>query len=179
MNHARKNMLAKIRQALQRDILSHEQQTILATRMAHHPRGILPAIQQDYLALFINKAKQAHASVETIHSLRDHTYIPSDQVSVTHCLCGIAETGTLVLLSSPDSPTTLNFLPEMHIVLLSKKNIVGYYEEAWDLIRQQQHLPRLINFITGPSCTGDLEQTLQIGVHGPKQLHILIYNEES
>lgn len=100
----------------------------------------------------------------------------NDGVSLTTCFCGVAETGTLVLLSSPESPTTLNFLPETHIVLLDEKNIVGHYEDAWDLIRSSHLSPRTVNFITGPSRTGDIEQTIQMGIHGPKQLYILLYS---
>ncbi|EKD55173.1 MAG: hypothetical protein ACD_60C00025G0070 [uncultured bacterium] len=101
----------------------------------------------------------------------------SDKASLTHSFCGVAETGTLVLLSSEQSPTTLNFLPEIHIVLLSLNKIVGYYENAWDLIRAEKNMPRTVNFITGPSRTADIEQTVQIGIHGPKQLYILLYEE--
>lgn len=99
----------------------------------------------------------------------------TDLVSVTHSFCGVAETGTLVLLSSETSPTTLNFLPETHFVLLSTKNIVAYYEDAWNRIRRSGLDPRIVNFITGPSRTADIEQTVQIGMHGPKQLCILLY----
>ncbi len=99
----------------------------------------------------------------------------SDEISVTHALCGVAETGTLVLLSSKESPTTLNFLPPIHVVLLNAKNIVSHYEDALDLI---SHTPRTINFISGPSRTSDIEQTAQFGAHGPKQLYVLIYQEE-
>jgi len=99
----------------------------------------------------------------------------ADKVSLTPCLCGVAETGTLVLLSSHNSPTTLNFLPALHIALLDRKSIVRYYEEAWDLIRTRDLLPRMVNFITGPSRTADIEQTVQIGVHGPKQVFIILY----
>lgn len=98
-----------------------------------------------------------------------------DKISLTTCLCGVAETGTLVMSSSVDSPTTLNFLPEIHVVLLNEKSIVPFYEDAWDLIREQKNNSRTINFITGPSRTGDIEQTVQVGIHGPKQLYVLIY----
>jgi len=103
----------------------------------------------------------------------------NDQVSVTKCLCGVAETGTLVLISSQQSPTTLNFLPAVHIVLLATEDIVSYYEDAWDLIRAMSHLPRTVNFITGPSRTGDIEQKIQVGIHGPKKLCILLYKKDS
>lgn len=98
-----------------------------------------------------------------------------DKVSVTSAFAGVAETGTLVLLSGPHSPTTLNFLPETHIVVLRADRIVGTYEDAWDLLRiQRSTLPRVVNYITGPSRSGDIEQTMQLGAHGPLRLHIAL-----
>ena len=56
---------------------------------------------------------------------------PADEVSIAHAFAGVAETGTLILCSGPDNPTTLNFLPETHIVVLEAGDLVGTYEEAW------------------------------------------------
>lgn len=98
-----------------------------------------------------------------------------DQVSVTTAFAGIAETGTLLLCSGPDSPTTLNFLPDIHIVLLPAARMVGSYEDGWDLLRAEgKTIPRTINYITGPSRSGDIEQTMQLGAHGPLRLHIVL-----
>ncbi len=98
-----------------------------------------------------------------------------DKVSITIAFAGIAETGTLLLRSGPDWPTTLNFLADTHIVLLPAKRIVGSYEDGWDLLRATgETMPRTINYITGPSRSGDIEQTMQIGAHGPLRLHIVI-----
>jgi L-lactate dehydrogenase complex protein LldG len=101
-----------------------------------------------------------------------------DEVSVTSAAMGFAETGTLMLLSSRDRPSTLNFLPETHIVILRSEDITGSYEEGWELLRGQEdgrfEMPRTVNFITGPSRTGDIEQTMQLGAHGPRRLHIVI-----
>ena len=100
-----------------------------------------------------------------------------DQVSVTGAFAGVAETGTLVLLSGPDSPTTLNFMPDAHIVVFPVDRIVGTYEEVWARIRSRFDsgtLPRAVNWITGPSSTGDIEQTLLLGAHGPRLLHVLL-----
>lgn len=101
-----------------------------------------------------------------------------DEVSVTAAFAGIAETGTLLLHSGPASPTTLNFLPDNHIVVLRASQIVGPYEDAWDALRQAGALPRAVNFITGPSRTGDIEQTLMLGAHGPRRLHIILVEDE-
>lgn len=101
----------------------------------------------------------------------------SDLSSVTGAVAGIAETGTLMLASGPGSPTTLNFLPDNHIVVLRADQIVGPYEDAWDRLRAEGPMPRTVNFITGPSRTGDIEQKIQLGAHGPRRLHIILVGE--
>ena len=101
-----------------------------------------------------------------------------DEVSVTAAFAGVAETGTLLLHSGPASPTTLNFLPDNHIVVLRASQIVGAYEDAWDRLRAVGALPRTVNMITGPSRTGDIEQTIMLGAHGPRRLHIVLVEDE-
>lgn len=100
-----------------------------------------------------------------------------DAVAVSHALAGIAETGTLVLTSGQDNPTTLNFLPDTHIVVLRGANIAGDYEAVWSKLRRTHGkgvMPRTVNYVTGPSRSADIEQKLQLGAHGPRRLHILI-----
>ena len=98
-----------------------------------------------------------------------------DRVSVTGAFAGIAESGTLVLLSGPESPTTLNFLPDDHIVVLRSDRIVTYMEDVWTRLRKERGgLPRTVNFITGPSKTADVEQTIQEGAHGPRRLRVIL-----
>lgn len=98
-----------------------------------------------------------------------------DLVGITGAFCAVAETGTLVLCSSPESPATVSLLPETHIALVPAARIVAGMEEAWALIRAELGaLPRAVNFISGPSRTGDIEQTLVLGAHGPYRVHILI-----
>ena len=99
--------------------------------------------------------------------------LPDDKLSVTGAFAGVAETGSLVLLSSENSPTTLNFLPEAHIVVLFAQDIVAHIEDVWPRLREIP-TPRTVNFITGPSRTADIEQTLQLGAHGPKKLHVIL-----
>jgi len=97
-----------------------------------------------------------------------------DLVSVTPCLAAIAETGTLVLLSGPASPTTLNFLPDDHIVVVKAEQLVAHAEDVWPQLRElPDGLPRTVNLISGPSKTADVEQTLQLGAHGPRRLHVI------
>jgi len=104
----------------------------------------------------------------------------TDETSLTVADSGIAETGTLLLSSGPATPTTLNFVPPTHIVVLRRDHVVASYEDAWDRLRAMSAgsgQPRVANFITGPSRTGDIEQKIEIGVHGPLRLHILLVGE--
>ena len=79
-------------------------------------------------------------------------------------------------MSGPDNPTTLNFLPEHHVVVVSAKDIAGNYETVWDALRKKfgAELPRTVNWITGPSRSADIEQVHLHGAHGPKGLHVLV-----
>lgn len=104
----------------------------------------------------------------------------SDQVSVTGAFAGIAETGTVVMASGPDHPVTLNLLPDTHVVVLREADIVGGYEDVWQRLRARygrDRMPRTVNTITGPSRTGDIEQTIELGAHGPRRMHILVVRD--
>jgi L-lactate dehydrogenase complex protein LldG len=99
----------------------------------------------------------------------------SDAVGVTGAFCGIAETGTLVTLSGPQTPAATSLLPETHIAVVAAGRIVRGMEEAWQLMRDEVgHLPRAVSFISGPSRTADIEQTVTLGAHGPYRVHIVL-----
>ncbi len=113
-------------------------------------------------------------------ALRRGRATASDPVSVTGAFAGIAETGTLVMTSGPDHPVTLNLLPDTHVVVLRETDIVGGYEDVWERLRARygkDRMPRTVNTITGPSRTGDIEQTIELGAHGPRRMHILVVRE--
>ncbi len=107
-----------------------------------------------------------------------------DMVSVTGCFAAIAESGTLMLTSGAEHPSTLNFLPDTHVVVVRADQVVGTYEDAWAKLRERQKerggadgggaLPRTVNLVTGPSRTGDIELRLQLGAHGPRRLHLVV-----
>lgn len=106
--------------------------------------------------------------------------MPEDAVSLSRAVAGAAETGTLVFTSGPDNPSTLNFLPETHFAVLLAKDLAGSYEEAWARLRSiygRGHLPQTVNFVSGPSATADIEQTLIRGAHGPKRLVVFIVSD--
>lgn len=113
---------------------------------------------------------------------------PFDEVGISLAYRAVAETGTLVMLAGEATPTTINFLPETEIVILPADRVVGCYEDALLPLRApapsgngtdgaKHTLPRVVNFITGPSRSADIEQTLQLGAHGPRRLHIVIVDD--
>ena len=83
----------------------------------------------------------------------------------------------LALVSGPANPTTLNFLPDNHFVVVFADDLVGDYESVFAKLRAAYGAgaaPRTLNFITGPSRSADIEQTLLLGAHGPRRLHIVV-----
>ncbi len=98
-----------------------------------------------------------------------------DLVGITGAFTGIAETGTLMLLSGVQTPATVSLLPETHIAVLESGRIVATIEQAWDRLRAERGaLPRAVNFISGPSRTADIEQTVTLGAHGPYRVLIIV-----
>ncbi len=103
-----------------------------------------------------------------------------DLNAVSHAFGGVAETGTLAMISGPENPSTLNFLPDNHIIVVSAKDIASDYESVWNRVRfsfGKGGMPRTVNWITGPSRSGDIEQTLLLGAHGPRRLHVIVVRE--
>lgn len=101
----------------------------------------------------------------------------SQLASISYSFGAVAESGTLVMVSGAGNPTTLNFLPDHHLVVVDEKDIAGDYETVWDKIRERfgaNGMPRAVNWITGPSRSGDIEQTHLLGAHGPRSLHVLV-----
>ncbi len=107
---------------------------------------------------------------------------PSDGAGVAVAKMVVGETGTLVLLSGPHSPVTINFLPDVHIVVLFSEDILPTHEDVWDKIRTDNSgdviMPRTVNWITGPSRTADIEQSILLGAHGPRRLVILLIDDK-
>ena len=105
-----------------------------------------------------------------------------DMVGVSPAFAGIAETGTLMMASGAETPSTVNFLPENHIAILKMSRMKGSYEEAWDSLREamgDKGMPRTVNLISGPSRTADIEQRLIMGAHGPKRLYVILVADGS
>ena len=101
----------------------------------------------------------------------------NDETGLSHAIAGIAETGTLALVSGADNPVTLNYVPETHIIVVEDKDLVGGYEDVWPKVRVRfgtGQMPRTVNFVSGPSRTGDIGGQLVMGAHGPRRLCVIV-----
>lgn len=144
------------------------------------PNAIAAYLQQ------INAAKQAIAwpTLEKLSwadaGLQVEFRVPKneDLVGITDCFCAVAETGSLMLLSGSDTFISASLLPETHIAIVPASRIVRAMEDAFALARAEcRVLPRTTTFISGPSRTGDIEQTIVLGAHGPYRVHVIIVQQ--
>lgn len=111
---------------------------------------------------------------ETMNA-RQGSVMDSDLSSVSVATAAIAETGSVVMTSSKDTPTEANFLPDNFICVVEKTTLLAHMEDLWAMQRQQHDTPpAVINIISGPSRTADVEQTIQLGAHGPRRMHVII-----
>jgi len=98
-----------------------------------------------------------------------------DRLGITGAFCAIAETGTLVFTTGADTPTASALLPDTHVAVVRADRVVAGMEEAFALVRAATGgMPRAMNMISGPSRTGDIEQTIVLGAHGPYRVHLLL-----
>jgi L-lactate dehydrogenase complex protein LldG len=179
----------------------------------HHQRGPIPALEQDVVKLFGERAVMLASDLARAGTMSEVPGLVArylrerdlpmqgvswpamasldwpgagieieprasrgdDLVGITGAFLGIAETGTLMLLSGAQTPATVSLLPETHIAVVEAGRIVATMEQAWDRLRVERGaLPRAVNFISGPSRTADIEQTVTLGAHGPYRVMIII-----
>lgn len=90
---------------------------------------------------------------------------------ISHAAYGLADTGSVVLLSS-DEPRSRSLLPWRHVTVVRAESIVGGLEELFEALGTD--LPSSVAIVTGPSRSADIEQKLAVGVHGPGEVHVVI-----
>lgn len=149
-----------------------------------------PAEAREYVAGLV-KGKRAVASNSSV--LRDCGITTLDEVTCAgtdkttlRALCaesdigissadyGLADTGTLVMLSSHQEPRMISLLPPVHIAIVPESRIIGNLDELLTILPTPADLSSSMVLITGPSRTGDIEQILVRGVHGPGELHVVV-----
>lgn len=152
---------------------------VAATAARIESIAALPGAVAGYLrqrALPTSVALQPHPLLRSLDwsGFEVHESVAPDEVAaVGVARWGIAETGSLVFHSGPDSPVLANFLPLHHIVALRSADIVAYLED-YAAAAAGQPVPRNVNLITGASGTTDIEGSLVLGAHGPRYLHVVL-----
>lgn len=146
------------------------------------PSSVTEFLRRHNLPLTVRRGDDARLAAVPWERERtlELTVGPSDGqqlASVSYAFGAVAETGTLVLASGADNPTTLNFLPDNHIVVVDANDVAADFESVFARLRArygERQLPRVVNMITGPSRSADIQQTLILGAHGPRRLHVII-----
>jgi L-lactate dehydrogenase complex protein LldG len=96
-------------------------------------------------------------------------------IGITEVDYAIAETGTIVLIANERQPRSVSLIPPIHIAVMKSNTILGNLDELFFLVKNSSQPTSCMTFITGPSRTADIELNLTLGVHGPKELYVLIY----
>ena len=172
-------------------LFKEQAEATLASVIEVDAYGDIPAAVADYLRQNNLPAKLRIGSDPRMEGLDwgktaiDLSHGPSDGqdlAGLNHAFAGVAETGTLVMTASPENPTTINFLPDHALVVVNADDITGDYEAMWANLRARYgkgQMPRVVNWVTGPSRSGDIEQVILLGAHGPRRVHIMIVKEKN
>lgn len=109
----------------------------------------------------------------------DEANLHGMDAGITYCEYLIARLGSIMVSSKQPSGRRLNVFPESHIVIAYSSQLVPDIKDALKKMQEKYHnnLPSLITVITGPSRTADIEKTLVMGAHGPKQLYLFLIDE--
>lgn len=126
------------------------------------------------------KLKQLDWSALTQINVRCGIFTDDDTVTVSHAAGAIADHGALVLASSQECPTTLAFLPDIHLVVVNAGDIAATLQHALSKFSSSsgRDMPRAINIIAGASRTADIGGKIVQGAHGPHTVGTVIYDAE-
>lgn len=170
---ARIALFTEMAEAVQTEVQRLDSFAEIATATAHYLRR--HNLPQKLVAAPDPLLDAAGWEKQPLLRVRRGNATPEDAVGMTLAFAGIAETGTLMLVSAPERPVMLAFLPETCIVVLPLSRLDGCYEESWARLRRQaSQPPRAVNLVTGPSRTADIANTLTLGAHGPRRLFVLL-----
>ena len=109
----------------------------------------------------------------------DKTQIDKAIVGITSCEALVARTGS-VLLSSVKNGRAISIFPQIHIVVAYTSQVTMEMKEAMQVVKNKygRNTPSMLSFTTGPSRTADIERTLVIGAHGPKELFVFLIDDQ-
>ena len=109
--------------------------------------------------------------------------IAESDIGITGADYAVAETGSVIVLPRRGVSRLVSVMPPVHIAIVRREDIIGTLDDLFILRRLEYHsnggdMGSYLNFITGPSRTADIEQTIVVGVHGPREAHLILLDEE-
>ncbi|MFM2048905.1 MAG: hypothetical protein RI955_1453 [Bacteroidota bacterium] len=118
-------------------------------------------------------------NISSIYNTKEALAIEPCDAGITGCESLVARTGTITLSSKQQSGRVLGIYPPIHIVIAFSGQVVNDLKDSITAIKEKypEQIPSLINFATGPSRTADIEKTLVVGVHGPKEVFVFLIDE--
>jgi L-lactate dehydrogenase complex protein LldG len=132
--------------------------------------------KQEWNKIFCQEPGLLGPALSQIEDRITPTDLATCDVSITGCECLVARTGSIVMSSAQNSGRTSSVYAPIHICIAFTSQVVVDLKEAVQLTREKygNNLPSLITFATGPSRTADIEKTLVVGVHGPKEVYVFL-----
>lgn len=142
------------------------------------PAKLLAAIAKQYAALNTNTPIASCLPLDLAAvkvPTTQQTASGEEPIGLSQAALGICDTGTLVLTASASNPTRINFLVDHHWVIVHRSQLVPSLTDAMNRLTESGAWEcRAVNFISGPSRTADIEQTIQLGAHGPRHLTVFL-----
>ena len=135
--------------------------------------------QQEWSKVYCQEQKLAKFMAPALLNQQYHTDLASSDIAITTCECLIARTGSIVLSSAQESGRTTSVYAPIHICIAGINQLVYDIRDGLQFMKDKygQQLPSVISLATGPSRTADIEKTLVVGVHGPKEVYLFLVED--
>lgn len=132
--------------------------------------------KQDWQKVYSVEDELLEPFVSQLEGRLVNTDLAGCDVSITGCEFLVARTGTIVMSAAQPSGRTTSVYAPIHICIAYTNQLVYDLKDALQLVKEKygRNLPSLITFATGPSRTADIEKTLVVGVHGPKEVYLFL-----
>jgi L-lactate dehydrogenase complex protein LldG len=143
--------------------------------MADVPEAIADILRGRNMAAQIHIPPESELAALELANVEVRRQPPGQfDTAVTFASFAIAETGTLAYAASKDNPASWHFRPLLEIAIVRAGTVVAELEDVLAALKAKGGLPSTLNLVSGPSRTGDIEQTMELGAHGPKALAVLV-----
>jgi L-lactate dehydrogenase complex protein LldG len=146
--------------------------------LARQLKGLLT--EKKWENIYCREEKLFHIISQVAPYQIDHPALADCDASITTCEYLVARTGTIVLSSAQQSGRTVSVYAPVHICIAYTDQLVYDVKEALQLLKTKYegNIPSSITFATGPSRTADIEKTLVVGVHGPKEVYLFLIDKQ-